>query len=229
MPQISWPKLALASLASMAILLASSPVMAMEGTPQIHPPASPMTDTFAQGTTGTQHGLSYAFRLGMSGNHALSTPNLYGLGSAAEATLVYGDRIAAGVRFDGVAMLGFGYTESYSVGVRFFAGGLGKIELLLGNPFSSIPHVGTGQTKVVLGAAFGTYRIAAAGGRVSRDVVEERRDGLDAFAIGGRAYGIAPQIGFQKYRFRLSFLSHLVVARDDLDPVFAVELAWQLL
>ncbi len=173
-------------------------------------------------------GLTYAMRLGLSADYALSNPKLYGMGTAAEATLVYGP-IAVGLRLDAVGMIGFGYTERYSAGARFMAGSLGKFELLLGSPTNAIPSVGTGQTQFVLGAAIGTYRIAAVGGSVSREIAEEREDGVDAFAFGGRAYGIAPQFGFQKKSIRLSLISHLVIARSNLDPVFALELAWQFL
>lgn len=172
---------------------------------------------------------TFAMRLGLTVDYAAATPRFYGLGGVGEVTALFARRIGVGVRLDGLAMLGFGITEEVSAGARVMGGALGKTELLVRNPAQLLPGVGTGETRMVLGAAFGTYRIGAIGGSVSRDIAEEKEEGVSGMAVGGRSLGMSPQMGIQKSRVRVSLLSHLVFTEFGLEPVFALDLAWQLL
>ena len=180
-------------------------------------------------TTASSIPLSYQFRLGASLNHAAATPRFYGLGGGAEASLILNKRVALGMRADGIGMLGFGITEDVSVGARGLGGVLGKAEILLNNGGHTAPIVLEQRTRFVVGAASGIYRIGAIGGSVSRNISEEKKEGLSGIALGGRAFGIAPQLGMEKGRIRISTLTHLIFTRDDFDPVFSVELSFRLL
>ena len=213
-------------------LLAMSPSLSAAGPPSV----APADDTLSAESSNPDGSLdkesmdiTYRLRIGLSGDFAPSSPNFYGLGSAAEATLIFADTYAVGLRMNGSALVGFGITDEISAGARALGGILAKGELLLRDSIGTTRGVGVEQTQIVIGAAAGTYRIASVAGSVSRNISEEKRDGLNAFAIGGRAFGVAPQIGFQKGRVRLSALSHLIFSRHHVDPVFAIELAFKLM
>lgn len=172
--------------------------------------------------------LTYDLRLGLTGNHAASNPNFYGLGAIAEPVLVFHERYAAGLRLDGTALLGFRITDDVRAGLRALGGVLFKFEWRI-SPYESGATWGSGKTRLILGAAGGVYRVTSVAGSVSRQIVEERQDGISGFARSGRAYGVAPQIGFQKRRVRVSALSHIIFTEYSFEPVFAIELAWELL
>lgn len=181
------------------------------------------------GATASSFPLSYQIRVGMSLDHAAASPRFYGLGGGGEATLVLDRRIAVGARLDGIGMLGFGITDEISIGARALGGLLGKAELMLRNGDNKSPQALAHRTRIVVGAAGGVYRIGAIGGSVSRNISEEKKEGLSGIALGGRARGVAPQLGIEKGRIRISGLTHLIFTDEDFDPVFALELSFRLM
>ncbi len=88
------------------LLIAATPNTASESVGTF----SSTTSAHGESDGSSSPDLSYRIRLAVSGNYASSSPNFYGVGGAVEPTLVINDTFAAGLRMDGVAMLGFGVT-----------------------------------------------------------------------------------------------------------------------
>ncbi len=170
------------------------------------------------------------WRVGLSLDHAPSSPRFYGMGAQSELSVTYGARTAVGVRAESIGMLGFGLTDDISVGARGLGGVLLKGEWVAVNPGTSLNRIRQDRLQVVLGLSTGFYRIGTVSGSVSRDVSEERHDGVSAMAIGGRSFGIAPQVGLQRDRVRVSLISHwLFHSEASTEPLIGLEASIRLL
>ncbi len=140
---------------------------------------------------------------------AYMSPNFFGFGAVVDKLVTFGGGFGVGLRIDAAALYGFALDgQDVSVGVRGLGAVLAKGEYTLGS----------GGVQPMVGLSAGMFAVMVMGA----DVGDEN---VGAIAGGGRAFGLAPQIGVDLGSFRIAAVSYLIFAGSHLEPVFGLELS----
>lgn len=126
--------------------------------------------------------------------------NEYGVGGSIEPKFNLTDRIAVGLRLEGMALIPESVSvggESVSIGARALSAYLAKADYYL-TTTSVRPFVGLGA---------GLYRIAGGGETVGSTGISQQAEAFSGF-------GVAPQIGLQLGGFRLAGTYHFITGGD---------------